>query len=106
MTMNIFSFFVNRSDMMMLVSIFFLLVYAVFFGVFCFTGKRVRRLWPMPVLACLWLFWGLLESYCENVGANIRVDLLLLVPFVLGCTIGLTICQVILLMPKKQAESK
>ena len=104
--MNIFSLFVNRPGMMMLVSILFLMLYAIFFSFFWFKGKRVRQLWPILALTCLWLCWGIWESYCQGMGYNIRVDLLLLVPLILVLTIGLIGYQIIVLLKSTRRTPK
>lgn len=99
--LNIFITFADKPERMMLVSFLVLIVYAFFFGIFYFKNRKVRRLWPMLAVACLWFCWGLWENYCQSIGANIRVDIMLLLPFVFGLTIGLILCQAILLMSKQ-----
>lgn len=103
--MIVFTFFQDHPERMLLIAAAFLICYAAGFAFFRVKGKKLRRLWPALVLGCIWLACGLWEQHCVNMEYNIRVDLMFLLPFTYGLTLGLIICQIILLIPEKTQGS-
>jgi len=104
--MTVFTFFENHPERMILAALGFLTLYIIGCVVFFLKGKKIRRLWPMLILVCVWFCWAVWESHCQNMGYNIRVDLLLLAPLILALSIGLTGYQITLLLPKEETASK
>ena len=65
---------------------------AFFLGFFvgCFANRRAARgirSWPLLVSAVSWTVFGLLEWWCMSQKGNIRIDLFVTWPVVLGITI-------------------
>jgi hypothetical protein len=100
--LKLFTFFVNKPDMIYLVALIFLLAYVSLLG----WKKKQRYVWPMLLLSLLWFAEGLWESYCVSIRADIRVDLIFLIPFSLIANCILLVHQIFLLClrPKKQSR--
>jgi hypothetical protein len=90
---NIFTLFVNKPDLIYMVAQFFLLAFFLLQG----WKKKLRYCWPLSVLGLFWFVYSLWEAYCTHIKADIRVDLLFLVPFSLIATGILLVIQIFLL---------
>ncbi|MHC5142587.1 MAG: hypothetical protein ACYSOY_03180 [Planctomycetota bacterium] len=104
--MNIFTFFADKPERIMLVSLFFLLTFLVGFVGLYVKGKKCLRLWPAFIIAGIWFGWALWESHCQSMGYNIRVDLLIIIFLVVLMTASLIGYQIILMLPNKRKDKR
>lgn len=51
------------------------------------------RCWPLFMIVAMWLAFGVYQTYADLWRGNIRIDLVLIVPVLLGGTVVLTVLQ-------------
>lgn len=57
------------------------------FIVFLFLDAVQRRAWP-TLNACIgWILFAIWEAYCKKTGANIRIDLVVIIPVIYSLTL-------------------
>ena len=90
-----FVFFMNHVPVIFLISIAFLVIWAI-------TSKlwKARKTWPFILISVLWLFLGFNEVFQQAINNDIRIDLLLIPPLVILVSIILIITEIILIWPR------
>jgi hypothetical protein len=74
--------FINQPERIAVVAVLFLL------GYLALRSSSRFRAWPLLVAAIAWGLWAPWEWHCKEMGYDIRVDLLMLCPALLGVTVS------------------